>query len=129
MRFWMTLLAAAGSAVPAAAAPAAAGGGDAQLGRKAYEARCGGCHAVDSDRIGPRHAGVVGRRAGSVPGFDYSPALRASGLVWDAALLERWLADPEALVPGQRMGYRLGDAKLRADIVAYLATLAAAPAR
>lgn len=66
---------------------------------------------------------MVGRRAGSVPGFHYSAALRASALVWDAALLQRWLTDPEALVPGQRMGLRLGDARERADIVAYLGTL------
>lgn len=98
-------------------------GGDAQRGEQAYEARCGGCHSVDADRIGPRHAGVLGRRAGSVQGFGYSDALRRSGITWDAALLERWLADPEALVPGQRMGYRLADAQERADIVSYLASL------
>ncbi|MBS0468403.1 MAG: c-type cytochrome [Proteobacteria bacterium] len=114
------------SALVLAAALAAASAwadGDAQRGRLAYEARCGGCHSVDADRIGPRHAGIVGRRAGSVPGFAYSDALRSSGLVWDAALLDRWLANPEALVPGQRMGYRLADAQERADIIAYLATL------
>jgi cytochrome c len=65
----------------------------------------------------------MGRRAGSVAGFAYSDALRASGLTWDSELLDRWLADPQALVPGQRMGYRLGDAQIRADIVAYLGTL------
>lgn len=99
--------------------------GDVQRGQQAYEARCGGCHSVDTDRIGPRHAGVVGRRAGSVPGFAYSDALRNSGLTWDAGLLERWLANPEALVPGQRMGYQLTDAQARAEIVAYLSTLTA----
>lgn len=103
----------------------AADDGDAGRGRAAYEARCGGCHSVATDRIGPRHAGVFGRRAGSVPGFAYSEALRRSGLTWDAESLDRWLADPEALVPGQRMGYRLDDKQARADIVAYLATLAA----
>ncbi len=102
---------------------AASAAGDAQRGAASYEARCGGCHAVAADRIGPRHAGVFGRRAGSVPGFDYSPALRRSAIVWNAATLARWLADPEALVPGQRMAYRLDDAAARADIVAYLATL------
>ncbi|MBS0506636.1 MAG: c-type cytochrome [Proteobacteria bacterium] len=107
----------------ALAAAQAWAGGDAQRGQQAYEAQCGGCHSVEFDRIGPRHAGIMGRRAGSVPGFAYSPALRNSGLVWDAALLERWLANPEALVPGQRMGYQLEDAQLRADIIAYLATL------
>lgn len=107
-------------ALASAAAPAA---GDASRGARAYEARCGACHAVQADRIGPRHAGVFGRRAGSLSGFDYSPALKASGITWDAQTLERWLADPEALVPGQRMAYRLGDASIRADVIAYLATL------
>lgn len=107
-------------------AMAAAGGGDAARGLQAYEARCGGCHSVAADRVGPRHAGVYGRRAGSVAGYDYSDALRRSGVTWNAESLERWMADPEALVPGQRMGYRLGDAQARADIVAYLATLPAA---
>ena len=99
--------------------------GNVLRGQEAYEARCAGCHSVEADRVGPRHAGVVGRRAGSVPNFAYSDALRNSGLTWTAALLERWLANPEALVPGQRMGYQLGDAQTRADIIAYLATLKA----
>ena len=103
--------------------PRALAAGDAARGAQVYEARCAGCHSVQADRVGPRHAGVVGRQAGSVPGFAYSPALRKSGITWDAATLERWLADPEALVPGQRMGYRLGDASQRADVIAYLATL------
>lgn len=113
---WAAWGLAAGLALPAAAAEV----GDAARGEQAYEARCGGCHALAADRVGPRHAGLIGRRAGSAPDFDYSPALRASTLVWDAPLLTRWLADPEAVVPGQRMGYRLGDAQLRADIVAFL---------
>lgn len=108
----------------AIASPAFAAG-DALRGAKTYEARCGGCHSVAADRIGPRHAGVFGRRAGSVDGFDYSDALKASRIVWNAKTLEAWLADPEALVPGQRMGYRLGDAAERADVIAYLATLGA----
>jgi cytochrome c len=121
----MRTAAAAGALVLGLLADAAGAGGDAQRGQQAYEARCGGCHSVQADRVGPRHAGIVGRRAGSVSGFEYSEALRRSGLTWDPALLDLWLADPEALVPGQRMGYRLGDAQLRADIVAYLGTLVA----
>ncbi|MFM8900092.1 MAG: c-type cytochrome [Burkholderiales bacterium] len=109
------------------ASSSAIAGGDAIRGQQVYEARCGGCHSVDSDRVGPRHAGVFGRRAGAVAGFAYSPALAASKLVWNAATLERWLNNPEALVPGQRMGYSLTDPALRADVVAYLATLKAAP--
>jgi cytochrome c len=103
-------------------APASAAG-DAQRGEQLYEARCGACHSVAADRIGPRHAGVFGRRAGSVAGFRYSSALAASNLVWDEASLTRWLTDPEQVVPGQAMGYRLGDAQERADVVAYLRTL------
>jgi cytochrome c len=99
--------------------------GDAARGARAYEARCGGCHSVEADRIGPRHAGVFGRRVGSVAGFDYSPALRASGIVWTAQTLEQWLSNPESLIPGQRMGYSLGDATARADVIAFLATLPA----
>jgi cytochrome c len=99
--------------------------GDAARGAQSYAARCGGCHSVEADRVGPRHAGVVGRRAGSVAGFDYSPALARSQLAWDARTLERWLSDPEALVPGQQMGYSLADPAARADVIAYLATLTA----
>ncbi len=97
--------------------------GSATRGAEAYEARCTGCHSVAADRVGPRHAGVFGRKAGSVPGFDYSPALAKSGVVWNAQTLERWLSNPEGLVPGQRMGYQLGDPQIRADVIAYLATL------
>ena len=102
-------------------------GGDPARGAEAYEARCGGCHSVEADRVGPRHAGVVGRRAGSVPGFVYSSALKASGFTWDEKLLERWLTNPEAVVPGQRMGYSVADADIRADVIAFLATLKAQP--
>jgi cytochrome c len=115
--------AALAAALLAASAGAALAAGDAARGRAAYEARCGACHSPQADRVGPRHAGVLGRRAGSVEGYDYSPALKASRVVWDAASLERWLADPESVIPGQRMGYRLDDAAVRADVVAYLATL------
>lgn len=118
------VVAAAGLALPLVAAA-----GDAARGRTAYEARCGACHSLEADRVGPRHAGVFGRKAGSVSGFDYSPALRASTVVWNEKTLDRWLSDPEALIPGQRMGYRLGDAAIRADIVAYLASLPAAAGR
>ena len=105
-------------------APASAGG-DALRGAQAYESRCTGCHSVEQNRVGPRHAGVFGRKAGSVPYFAYSPALKAAGFRWDRTRLERWLADPQALVPGQRMGYSVADAAVRDDLVAFLATLKA----
>ena len=102
---------------------AASAAGDSARGRELYETRCIGCHSVEADRIGPRHRGLVGRRAGSVAGFDYSPALRSATFVWDAAALERWLANPEATIPGQRMNYQVSDARDRADLIAYLATV------
>ena len=87
-----------------AAALHAAAAGDASRGAKVYE-RCAACHSLAHDRAGPRHCGLVGRRAASVPGFDYSPALRRSGLVWNERTLDRFLADPLAAVPGTSMGY------------------------
>ena len=93
---------------------------DATRGKELYESRCGGCHSLDQDRIGPRHRGVLGRRAGAVAGFEYSPALRGSRIVWDPQTLDAWLADPERLVPGQRMNYRVADATDRAALIAYL---------
>lgn len=94
--------------------------GDPVRGAELYDQRCAGCHSLDANRVGPMHRGVVGRRAGSVKDFAYSPALRKSKLTWTEANLDRWLANPEALVPGQRMGYAVGEAVDRADLIAYL---------
>lgn len=96
---------------------------DAVRGKSLYESRCIGCHSVEQNRVGPSHRGIVGRKAGGVKTFDYSPALKTSKLVWDVALLQKWLADPEALIPGQRMGYSVDEAKDRLDLAEYLATL------
>jgi cytochrome c len=97
--------------------------GNVALGQAVYEAKCSACHSITDHRVGPRHAGVLGRKAGSVAGYDYSPALASSRVVWTQATLKKWLTDPELVIPGQRMGYRLGPAQERADVVAYLATL------
>lgn len=94
--------------------------GDAARGEQLYESRCGACHSLDGNRAGPAHRGVFGRKAGAARGFDYSPALKASGIVWSEKTLERWLADPEKLVRGQKMGFAVSDAKDRADLIAYL---------
>jgi cytochrome c len=112
------------AAIAAALLPSAAHAleGDAARGAQVYE-RCAACHSPDADRVGPRHRGVVGRRAGSIEGFPYSAAVKRSGVVWDEASLEKWLTDPQALIPGQRMGFRLGSAQDRADVIAYLKTL------
>ncbi|PJI96738.1 cytochrome c [Acidovorax sp. 69] len=97
-------------------------------GRALYAAHCSSCHSTDEHGDGPAHRGVVGRRAGALKDFDYSPALRTSKLLWTRATLKAWLTDPEALIPGQGMDYQLDDARDREDVVAYLATLKRLPA-
>lgn len=101
--------------------------GNAARGKKIYE-RCQGCHSIDRNRAGPRHRGLFGRRAGSVPGFDYSPAMRRSGIVWTAASLDRFLKAPTQVVPGTAMGFDgVKDARDRADLIAYLKAATAGP--
>jgi cytochrome c len=106
---------------PAAYAEAAPPGlsGDAVRGKALYQA-CSSCHSLDDNDIGPKHRGVVGRRAGSVSDYAYSPALKASGLTWDPGNLDRWLTNPQALVPGTKMYFLLADPQSRADVIAYL---------
>ena len=93
---------------------------DAQRGRTLYESRCIACHSLDANRVGPLHRGVFGRGAGGAKDYDYSPALKKSGIVWNEKALDGWLADPEKAVPGQKMGYQVPDATDRADLIAYL---------
>ncbi len=120
---WMALLVAlsAGNAAFAEDAQAVS------RGLAVYENNCAGCHSVEANRVGPKHAGIVGRKAGSIKDFSYSAALKKSELVWNKDLLARWLTDPEQVIPGQAMGFRLGNVQDRMDVVAYLATLKAAP--
>jgi cytochrome c len=99
-------------------------------GEALYQARCAACHSVDANRAGPLHRNVLGRVAGSVPGFDYSDALRNVGLVWTAKNIDLWLQDPEAFVPGQAMGVTAAleaDRKLLIDFLRSVSQ--AAPAK
>lgn len=94
---------------------------DAKRGETLYTARCGACHSLDENGAGPRHRGVFGCGAGTQPGYDYSDALRKSGIVWNVATLDRFLADPNGMVPGNKMAVRLAnDSNDRADLIAYL---------
>jgi cytochrome c oxidase assembly protein Cox11 len=93
---------------------------DAVHGKQLFGERCSACHALDSNKTGPMLAGVVGRKAGSVPGYHYSPALQAAGLVWSEDSLNQWLTDPKKFVPGARMPVRVLDSPSRRDLVAYL---------
>jgi len=110
------------SVQPAGAHPESArSGGDADKGEQLY-ARCVACHSLTVDRTGPRHCGLLGRRAGAVPGFAYSEAMRQSGIVWTTVTLDRFLANPLKAMPGTAMGYAgISDPKERADLVAFLA--------
>jgi cytochrome c len=116
----VSLLRAGLTAALLAAAATPAHADDPARGQQLYESRCIACHSLDANRVGPMHRGVYGRKAGSVPGFAYSPALRASLVVWSAATLDRWLTDPQSLIPGQRMNFRVALPEDRADIIAYL---------
>jgi cytochrome c len=71
----------------------AAAAGDADHGEVLYQG-CQDCHSLDKNDVGPRHRDVVGRKAGSLPDYEYSDALKQSGIVWDAANLDKWLTDP-----------------------------------
>jgi cytochrome c len=94
--------------------------GDAKAGEEVYS-RCLGCHALEYNRTGPKHCGVVGRRAGSVPGYEYSPAMKKSGIVWNEKTLNRFLADPLKTVPGTTMTYAgVPEPQDRTNLVAYL---------
>jgi cytochrome c len=111
----------------AAAAKDAAPRGDPQAGEAIY-ARCLACHALAYDRTGPRHCGLLGRRAGSVKGFAYSDAMKRSRIVWSAKTLDRFLANPLKAVPGTAMGYAgVTDRDERADLIAYLDQANASP--
>lgn len=107
---------AASASAPALAQAAA----DALPGAKLYQARCMTCHSLDANKIGPAHRGVFGRAAGSAKGYNYSPALKASGIIWNAASLDQWLQGPQKMVKGAKMFFVVPGAGDRAAIIAYL---------
>ena len=112
------VVALAAASVHAVAAPEKPAG-DPTRGKTVYQV-CMGCHSLDEDDVGPHHRGVVGRVAGTVPGYAYSPALKNSHIVWNPDTLDRWLTSPQALVPGAKMFFAMPSARDRADVIAYL---------
>ena len=102
--------------------------GDPARGEAVYQ-RCLACHALEHNRVGPRHCGLFGRRAGSLPGYAYSTAMKKYGVVWNEETLDRFVENPLVTVPGTRMGYAgVKDAGERADLIAYLKQATADPA-
>jgi cytochrome c len=108
------------SQVASTGTPAATVPGDAVRGGQVFEKRCTGCHALNRDREGPHLAGVYGRTAGTVSGFDYSDALKNAHIVWNKETLERWLTDPQAMFPGAEMDFFVKDPQERVDVIAFL---------
>ena len=116
----------------ARAADPASGGGDASRGETLFKQGCALCHAVvlgpgntAVSGQGPNLVGVVGRRAASLAGFNFSKAMAASGFTWDPASLDRFLAAPTAAIPGTTMPAAVPNGADRLDLIAYLSTLAA----
>lgn len=97
--------------------------GDAMQGAQVYRA-CAACHSLIPDRnmTGPSLAGVWERKAGSLKSFErYSPALKASNVVWDENTLDRWLKSPAQYIPNNHMTFAgIPNAKQRTDVIAYL---------
>jgi cytochrome c len=105
------------------AAPAIAQQPSSDAGKRAFQ-RCVACHSVEpgaSNRFGPSLNGVVGRKVASLPGYNFSTALRAQNFVWSEAQLDKWLKNPRALVPGTTMPFAgISDAAERKAVIAYL---------
>lgn len=103
--------------------PAAQAAADAARGETIYEG-CQDCHSLDKNDVGPRHRGVYGRAAGSLPDYHYSPALKNAHFIWDAKTLDQWLAGPQKFLPGSKMFYHLDNPQDRADVIEFLKTRA-----
>ena len=101
--------------------------GNAVHGKELYS-QCAACHKLQENFVGPMHCGVIGRPAGTAPGFDYSEAMKASGIVWDAKKLDEFLVSPIAYVSGTKMGFAgFESASDRADVIAWLTQANADP--
>ena len=99
---------------------------DAKMGEKVFKTTCSICHSPQPGHteVGPSLFGIIDRPAAHEPDFKYSDAMRHANLTWDIDTLNRYLPAPQQVVPGTRMVFAgLKDAKQRADLLAYLATL------
>ena len=95
---------------------------DPDKGKAVFE-QCAACHSLDGtgDYDGPSLKGIIGRKAGSLEDYRYSAAMKRSDVTWDAATLDKYVADPQAFIPGNRMAFAgIGDQAQRADLIAYI---------
>jgi len=96
--------------------------GDPARGEAKFQ-ECAACHKLEAgvNDVGPSLHNIFGRKAGELPDFRFSPALRKSGIIWSAETLDTYITDPQAMVPANRMPYAgLADRDARADLIAYL---------
>lgn len=96
--------------------------GDAARGEAKFQ-ECAACHKLEAgvNNIGPSLHGIIGRKAGEIADFRYSPAIKRSGITWTPESLDAFIKEPQALVPANRMPYAgLADPAARADLIAYL---------
>jgi cytochrome c len=119
-----TCLTVLASAVTLSIPLAANAEGDAAAGEKVF-AHCAPCHSIKpgENKVGPSLAGVLGRKAGTEPGFSYSAALKGQDITWNEASVNEWLQGPGKFVKGTKMIYSVPDEKDRQDVIAYLKTL------
>jgi len=98
---------------------------DAEAGKKVF-VKCAPCHSIGpgaKNKVGPEQNGLIGRKAGSVEGFNYSEAMKNSGITWDETSLDEYLTDPKKKIPGNKMVFPgIKDELQRGDLIAYLAS-------
>lgn len=94
-----------------------------ERGKDIFVRRCSGCHAVNINKEGPSLRGIYGRKSAATPGFGYSEALKKASIRWDDQTLDRWLTDPDAMVPDTDMAFRLANTDERTAVIAYLKAL------
>lgn len=118
MRSWVAILMLTGLHVPAHA------DADVQAGKVLFASRCAACHSIGPNAragYGPHLTGVIGRPAGGTSDYKYSPAMKNSGIVWSESRLRQFLADPDDVVPGNKMRFwGIGDERQLDRLLAYL---------
>jgi len=108
-----------------ASASAALAAGDPAAGKTVFASHCAVCHAIEAgqNKVGPTLIDIVGSKSGSVPGFDFSAAMKEANITWDEANLDKYLANPSGFVHGTKMFVNLPGETDRQNVIAYLATL------
>ena len=113
-----------GAAVAFAGSAGAAMAQDAAAGEQIFVKKCKVCHQLGKNAVGPDLTGLIGRKSGTVEGFNYSEANKNSGITWDEATFKDYITNPKAKIPGTKMVFAgLPEEKDRNDLTAYLVTL------